>query len=245
MTAHDPSPDNPTRSTPWWVRALKRIAIALLILVTILACFIAYLAWDISRYDEVNAPPSFEGTMDDTPITEARAQTIDLLLEIYQALEDQTGLGPWEPVTDEYQIQGADLTCDQSGQGANEEYRLAAAPGDITFEQANTVLTQVAAPHGFTSMKENISIFVRHTDGARIWFDVGQHSYTTVNITTGCHPGTLYQDWPTGTENIPTHLRAIGRRHQDHETWSPQEPTNPTPSPPPNWTTPTPSTKPE
>ncbi|RRD21410.1 hypothetical protein, partial [Actinomyces bowdenii] len=65
--------------------------------------------------------------MDDTPITEARAQTIDLLLAIYQALEDQAGLGPWEPVTNDYQIQGADLICSPTGEGANEEYLLATA----------------------------------------------------------------------------------------------------------------------
>lgn len=122
---------------PRVVRVFLGAVMVLLILSVALCSFAIRLAQDIEHYDEVNAPPSFEGTMDDTPITEARAQTIDLLLEIYQALEDQTGLGPWEPVTDEYQIQGADLTCDQSGQGANEEYRLAAAPGDITFEQGN------------------------------------------------------------------------------------------------------------
>lgn len=227
------------------MRALKRIAITALILVTILACFIAYLAWDISRYDEVNSPPMFDGVMDNTPITEARTQTINLLLAIYQALENQAGLGPWEPVTNDYQIQGADLICSPTGEGTNEEYLLATAPGDITFEQANTIISQVAEPHGFASMKENISVFVRASDGARIWFDAAAPGYTTVVITTGCHPGTIYQDWPTGTENIPTHLRGIGRRHHDHETWSPHEPTNPTPSPPPGWTTPTPSTRPE
>ncbi|MBF0697252.1 hypothetical protein, partial [Actinomyces bowdenii] len=231
MRDQDSSADSPDSPAPWWMRALKRIAITALILVTILACFIAYLAWDISRYDEVNSPPMFDGVMDNTPITEARTQTIDLLLAIYQALENQAGLGPWEPVTNDYQIQGADLICSPTGEGTNEEYRLATAPGTITLDQANTIISQVAEPHGFATHEDFKDAFTRHSDGAEIWLTGRDSGQTIVNITTGCHPGTIYQDWPTGTENIPTHLRGIGRRHHDHETWSPHEPTNPTPSP--------------
>ncbi|RRD22052.1 hypothetical protein, partial [Actinomyces bowdenii] len=79
MRYQDTDSDDLKKPNPWAVRVFLGVIMVILILSVALCSFMVRLARDIEHYDEVNSPPMFDGVMDDTPITEARAQTIDLL----------------------------------------------------------------------------------------------------------------------------------------------------------------------
>ena len=53
-----------------------------------------------------------------------------------------------------------------------------------------------------------------------------------VSITTGCHPGTAFQDWPAGTEAVPDYLRTTGHADAQDTTNYPDMDTWPAPAPP-------------
>lgn len=96
------------------------------------------------------------------------------------------------------------------------------------------------------SYSDGDTSFRRESDGAGISLGGRSGGETVVSITTGCHRGCVFQDWPAGTENIPAHLRVTGRKRKlGFETWPAQETATPIPSPPPNWTAPAPSGAPE
>ena len=66
-----------------------------------------------------------------------------------------------------------------------------------------------------------------------------QVSTNTISITTGCHTGKPFEEWPAGTEAVPNYLRTTGRapvggggRSPERDTWPAQTPTAPVPAPP-------------
>ena len=53
-----------------------------------------------------------------------------------------------------------------------------------------------------------------------------------VSITTGCHPGTAFQDWPAGTEAVPDYLRTTGHADAQDTTATPIPPSPTAPEQP-------------
>lgn len=196
----------------------------------------------IRGIDPNTKPERFTGPRSDIPITQARADTLNLLLTIYDTLTRDHIIDAWVPPAPGpggggYQATTADKEKPVCPEGTtNEEYFLAEAArttprDDPQTDRENAVIEEIMVPHGF--IKDARKMYRRLSDGARIYFS----GYAIV-ITTGCHPGTPFQDWPTGTEAIPDYLRTTGRGatedrdvYPDTDTWPTQTPTDPIPSP--------------
>ena len=194
----------------------------------------------IRGIDPNTKPERFTGPRSDIPITQARADALNLLLTIYDTLTRDHIVDAWVPPAPGpggggYQARiGGEYNEPVCSEGTtNERYFLARASrttprDDPQTDRENAVIEEIMAPHGFindTRRKE----YRRLSDGARIYFS----GYAIV-ITTGCHPGTPFQDWPTGTEAVPDYLRTTGHdlnRDTSTDTWPTQTPTNPIPSP--------------
>ena len=184
-------------------------------------------------------PERFTGPRPDIPITQARTDTLNLLLTIYDTLTRDHIIDAWVPPAPGpggggYQATTADKEKPVCPEGTtNEEYFLARAArttprDDPQTDRKYAVIEEIMAPHGFINDTRR-NEYRRLSDGARIYFS----GYAIV-ITTGCHPGTPFQDWPTGTEAIPDYLRTTGHdlnRDTSTDTWPTQTPTNPIPSP--------------
>ena len=194
----------------------------------------------IEGIDPNTKPERFTGPRPDIPITQARADTLNLLLTIYDTLTRDHIIDAWVPPAPGpggggYQARiGSEYDQPVCPEGTtNEIYALAEAtettPGSLHSEHAVILIGQAATSHGFTK-DAGYGDYRRLTDGAQIDFSNSQ----AVRITTGCHPGTPFQDWPTGTEAIPDFLRTTGHnlnRDTSTDTWPTQTPTNPIPSP--------------
>ena len=223
------------RSRVWWRRGAGVLLVVAFVYATIYGCG----TFLIEGINPNTKPERFTGPRSDIPITQARTDTLNLLLTIYDTLTRDHIIDAWVPPAPGpggggYQATTADKEKPVCPEGTtNEEYFLARAArttprDDPQTDRKYAVIEEIMAPHGFindTRRKE----YRRLSDGARIYFS----GYAIV-ITTGCHPGTPFQDWPTGTEAIPDYLRTTGHnlnRDTSTDTWPTQTPTNPIPSP--------------
>ncbi|WP_026408518.1 hypothetical protein [Actinomyces gerencseriae] len=229
-----------TRSRVWWQRGAGVLLVVAFAYATIYGCG----TFLIEGINPNTKPERFTGPRPDIPITQARTDTLNLLLTIYDTLTREHIVDAWVPPAPGpggggYQARiGGEYNEPVCPEGTtNERYFLARAArttprDDPQTDRENAVIEEIMAPHGFindTRRKE----YRRLSDGARIYFS----GYAIV-ITTGCHPGTPFQDWPTGTEAVPDYLRTTGRGatedrdvYPDTDTWPTQTPTNPIPSP--------------
>lgn len=223
------------RSRVWWRRGAGVLLVVAFAYAMIYGCG----TFLIEGIDPNTKPERFTGPRSDIPITQARADTLNLLLTIYDTLTRDHIVDAWVPPAPGpgrggYQARiGGEYDQPVCPEGTtNEIYALAEAtettPGSLHSEHAVILIGQAATSHGFTK-DAGYGDYRRLTDGARIYFS----GYAIV-ITTGCHPGTPFQDWPTGTEAIPDYLRTTGHdlnRDTSTDTWPTQTPTNPIPSP--------------
>ena len=221
------------RGRAWWLRRAGEALVVIAFLhATLFGCIPAF-----ELGTNPNAPPAtFGGPVSDIHIIPARAEALDLLLSIYDALAEQVGAGPWTPPPESGQDQAGSSESEEprcpSGT-ARERYFLASASINTLYTHETVLIIEdLSAPYGF--VKEGYGNFTRHTDEARIdIFDTG------ISITTGCHTGKPFEGWPAGTEAVPDYLRTTGRapvggggRSPERDTWPAQTPTAPVPAPP-------------
>lgn len=221
------------RGRAWWLRRAGEALVVIAFLhATLFGCIPAF-----ELGTNPNAPPAtFGGPVSDIHIIQARAEALDLLLSIYDALAEQVGAGPWTPPPESGQYQAGSSESEEprcpSGT-ARERYFLASASINTLYTHETVLIIEdLSAPYGF--VKEGYGNFTRHTDEARIdIFDTG------ISITTGCHTGKPFEGWPAGTEAVPDYLRTTGRapvggggRSPERDTWPAQTPTAPVPAPP-------------
>lgn len=221
------------RGRAWWLRRAGEALVVIAFLhATLFGCIPAF-----ELGTNPNAPPAtFGGPVSDIHIIQARAETLDLLLSIYDALAEQVGAGPWTPPPESGQYQASSSESEEprcpSGT-TRERYFLASASINTLYTHETVLIIEdLSAPYGF--VKEGYGNFTRHTDEARIdIFDTG------ISITTGCHTGKPFEGWPAGTEAVPDYLRTTGRapvggggRSPERDTWPARTPTAPVPAPP-------------
>jgi len=179
--------------------------------------------------------PVQQQSVSEIPISQARAETLTLLISIYNMLSDKYDVGEWSAFTTTDQAAlTAGLQCPDSY--TSENYSLASSTRPLTeenWDQALHDVYELAKPYGFQApepyvhSKGNAAILVNPDNGAAIILSyVG---ITAVTIDTGCARGVGFADWPDGTEPIPEYLRGSGRG-----TWATIEPeewptTTPTP----------------
>ncbi|RTE49280.1 LppA family lipoprotein [Actinobaculum sp. 352] len=161
--------------------------------------------------------PVQQQSVSDIPIAQARAETLTLLISIYNMLSDKYDVGEWPAFTTTDQAAlTAGLQCPEGY--TSETYHLASSTRPLTeenWDQALQDVYELAKPYGFTSpepyvhSKGNAAILVNPDNGAAIILSyVG---ITAVTIDTGCARGVGFDDWPDGTEPIPEYLRGSGR----------------------------------
>ena len=235
-TSTTPARPNRSRSRVWWRRGAGVLLVVAFAYATIYGCGTSL----IEGINPNTKPERFTGPRPDIPITQARTDTLNLLLTIYDTLTRDHIVDAWVPPAPGpggggYQARiGGEYNEPVCPEGTtNEEYFLAEAaetsPGSLNPDLTIAMIGQAAVPYGFTKVSA-YSRYKRLSDGAEISF----FSPTRIVITTGCHPGTPFQDWPTGTEAIPDYLRTTGHdlnRDTSTDTWPTQTPTNPIPSP--------------
>ncbi|WP_164546567.1 LppA family lipoprotein [Actinobaculum sp. 352] len=179
--------------------------------------------------------PVQQQSVSDMPISQARAETLTLLINIYNMLSDKYDVGEWTPRTTADQASlSARIDCPEGY--ISERYTLATSTVPLTeenWEQALQDVYELATPYGFQApepyvhSKGNAAILVNPDNGATVLLKY--EGATAVIVDTGCAQGVGFDDWPDGTEPIPEYLRGSGRG-----TWATIEPeewptTTPTP----------------
>ncbi|WP_164546625.1 LppA family lipoprotein [Actinobaculum sp. 352] len=156
-------------------------------------------------------------SVSDIPISQARAETLTLLISIYDMLSDKYDVGEWSAFTTTDQVSlTAGLQCPDGY--TSESYSLASSARPLTeenWDQALQDVYELAKPYGFTAPQPYIqregqaAILVNPSNGATL--DIGYIGLTSLLIDTGCAQGVGFDDWPEGTEPIPEYLRGSGR----------------------------------
>lgn len=222
------------RGRAWWLRRAGEALVVIAFLhATVFGCIPAF-----ELGTNPNAPPAtFGGPISDIHIIQARAEALDLLLSIYDALAEQIGTGPWTPPPEsgQYQAGSSESEEPRCPGGTTREWYVLTDSSMLTIntKEAVPIVRELATPYGFVK-DAGYGSFIRHTDEARIdIFDTG------IFITTGCHTGKPFEGWPAGTEAVPDYLRTTGRapvggggRSPERDTWPAQTPTAPVPAPP-------------
>lgn len=209
---------------PNWVdsdgRCSETVAGVLLVVAFAYATIYGCGTFLIEGIDPNTKPERFTGPRSDIPITQARADTLNLLLTIYDTLTRDHIVDAWVPPAPGpggggYQARiGGEYDQPVCPEGTtNEIYALAEATettlGSLHSEHAVILIGQAATSHGFTK-DAGYGDYRRLTDGAQIDFSNSQ----AVRITTGCHKGAALGGWPSGTDVIPGYLRTTGRAPQ-------------------------------
>ena len=228
-----------------WMPVAAKVLLVIVFVYGTASCLVLglNLNTDTSESTRSDAPVS------DVPITQARAETLGLLLSVYDALDTRADIGPWIPPApgardavrqaDQEESFDEHSSCPEGT--VSERYRLATTPvtkQKLTSSHAYTLIDDLAEPYGFPRSGNG---YTRSTDGASVsaGLSFNEDSFV-VSITTGCHPGTAFQDWPAGTEAVPDYLRTTGHAdaqdttdYPDMDTWPAQTPPPPPPPPPP------------
>lgn len=209
---------------PNWVdsdsRCSETVAGVLLVVAFAYATIYGCGTFLIEGIDPNTKPERFTGPRSDIPITQARADTLNLFLTIYDTLTRDHIVDAWVPPAPGpggggYQARiGGEYDQPVCPEGTtNEIYALAEATettlGSLHSEHAVILIGQAATSHGFTK-DAGYGDYRRLTDGAQIDFSNSQ----AVRITTGCHKGATLGGWPSGTEAVPDYLRTTGRAPQ-------------------------------
>ena len=222
-TSTTPARPNRSRSRVWWRRGAGVLLVVAFAYATIYGCGTSL----IEGINPNTKPERFTGPRPDIPITQARTDTLNLLLTIYDTLTRDHIVDAWVPPAPGpggggYQARiGGEYNEPVCPEGTtNEEYFLAEAaetsPGSLNPDLTIAMIGQAAVPYGFTKVSA-YSRYKRLSDGAEISF----FSPTRIVIT-------------TGTEAVPDYLRTTGHdlnRDTSTDTWPTQTPTNPIPSP--------------
>lgn len=210
--------DRKKHARTWMLEAAK-VLLVIAFVYGIASCLALGLNTDTSESKQSDAPVS------DVPITQARAETLGLLLSVYDALDTRADIGPWIPPApgardavrqaDQEESFDEHSSCPEGT--VSERYRLATTPvteEKHSFAQASAIVNDLVEPYGF-SRSNRVKAYTRSTDGAAVsaGLSFNEDSFV-VSITTGCHPGTAFQDWPAGTEAVPDYLRTTGRAPQ-------------------------------
>lgn len=199
---------------------------------------------DTSESTRSDAPVS------DVPITQARAETLGLLLSVYDALDTRADIGPWIPPApgardavrqaDQEESFDEHSSCPEGT--VSERYRLATTPvtkQKLTSSHAYTLIDDLAEPYGFPRSGNG---YTRSTDGASVsaGLSFNEDSFV-VSITTrlpahhrprrcaGHHRlprhGHLARPDPRHTHPPLTHRPGAARPHGDqHTITDPAEP---------------------
>ena len=194
------------RGRAWWLRRAGEALVVIAFLhATVFGCIPAF---ELGTNPNV-LPATFGGPVSDIHIIQARAEALDLLLSIYDALAKQIGAGPWTPPPEsgQYQAGSSESEEPRCPGGTTREWYVLTDSSMLTIntKEAVPIVRELATPYGFVK-DAGYGSFIRHTDEARIdIFDTG------IFITTGCHTGKPFEGWPAGTEAIPDYLRTTGR----------------------------------
>ncbi|WP_164546568.1 LppA family lipoprotein [Actinobaculum sp. 352] len=161
--------------------------------------------------------PVQQQSVSDMPISQARSETLTLLISIYNMLSDKYDVGEWVPKTNADQVGlTTGLQCPEGY--ASETYRLASSARPLTeenWDQALQDVYELAKPYGFTAPQPyvhsegNAAVLFNPNNGATL--NIGYIGLTSIDIDTGCARGVGFDNWPDGTEPIPEYLRGSGR----------------------------------
>lgn len=213
MTPASDTQDTPATSG----RAARRFWIVFTALTVLIYVVFVIPAWR-DAYEERSFQAdqrAFTGELDGTALTVARSETLSLQVELYDALTAH-GAGQWSaPAAGSFLYQAYEetwMTCPRGS--ASEVYSLAAASHMTDRDAAIEAIRPVAEAAGFQEPADQLPnapgvTFYRPADNASISLRLG--AATTVVVTTGCHTGTAFQEWPAGTEKVPAELRTTGR----------------------------------
>ncbi|AWE41657.1 hypothetical protein DDD63_01535 [Actinobaculum sp. 313] len=161
--------------------------------------------------------PVQQQSVSEIPISQARAETLTLLISIYNMLSNKYDVGEWTPRTTADQVSlTAGLQCPDGY--TSENYSLASSARPLTeenWDQALQDVYELAKPYGFQAPqpylhpKGNAATLFNPDNGATLY--IGYAGLTSIDIDTGCAQGVGFDDWPEGTEPIPEYLRGSGR----------------------------------
>lgn len=213
MTSSPDRVEAPTRRS----RFVRRFWITLTALTVFLYAVIVIPLWRIDYQERsyIASLHAFTGHLDDVPLTRARGDALALQLDLYEALSD-AGAGEWTAPavgSPSYQAYRETwMTCPRGS--ASEIYDLASAAHLTDRDAALAAVTPIVEAAGFVVPSQNLTnlpgaTFYRPRDDAAVSVRFG--AVTSVVVSTGCHRGSAFEDWPDGADVVPDHLRTTGR----------------------------------